>query len=665
MAIGPGFIRGKPLSMTLRVRTQLIIGFTLLGLLCVLFTVVRFSLQRGFSRVEQKLDARFALVERGDTHKNIQRAVNALSSCVDNLASKNADWAQWDDTYRYVEDLNAHYARSNLTDQALSALKINYMGIVNTSGRILFSFAFDLVTQKSSALAPGVERRIIHEYGLLRHADPHGLIAGIVETQQGLMIAASRPIVTSAAQGPIRGTIIFGQFLNDSAIAGLSRITHQDIDIALMSDTASTDDFKRARGAISLQGQVIVQAPNSDSIFGYTALRDVRNKPVALVRVGLPREIYRQGRQTLLEVRAQGRNTLITVLIGVSVAGVVLGAIILIILELQVLSRLKRLSMSAGHIGDSKDFSARITVEGIDELASVSLSMNRMLDSLAQTHHQLKRRTTEMHLLMASVPVGLLSLDERLLVNPEYSHSAESILGRLNLAGRRYIDVLGLSPGAPREEDGAKCEEFLNLLCKEALPEKEMAALNPLETLELTSGSKPTWIHLNYHLIRRGGGDSNHILVVMEDISEAKSLEEEVIRSQQENLQLKAIVEEPELFREFIAEAKTMVTSARRLASSLTQQDSTRRESAEIFRLIHTIKGIAGAFALRHITRLAGNTEECLSSMRNHATPQTLTVLHDNLSMLEQAIDEVKKLTSSITGDDADEGGGMSLRISL
>ena len=164
-----------------------------------------------------------------------------------------------------------------------------------------------------------------------------------------------------------------------------------------------------------------------------------------------------------------------------------------------------------------------------------------------------------------------------------------------------------------------------------------MAALNPLETLELSSGSKPKWIHLNYHLIRRGGGDSNHMLVVMEDISEAKSLEEEVIRSQQENLQLKAIVEEPELFREFIAEAKTMVASARRLASSLMQQDSARRESAEIFRLIHTIKGIAGAFALRHITGLAGKVEECLSSMRNHVTPQTLAVLHDYLSMLEQA----------------------------
>ena len=383
--------------------------------------------------------------------------------------------------------------------------------------------------------------------------------------------------------------------------------------------------------------------------------------------IDIPRDIREQEERTLREVRAQGRGTLLTLVCCLTIGGVVLGSVILIILELLVLSRLGRLSSSAGRIGVSKDFSGRVPVEGRDEFGLLGGSMNAMLDSLAQTHHEIQKRTTEMRLLMNSVPVGLLSLDERLCINPEYSASAEAILECRGLAGREYAGLLGLSKEETRAAERETLLDFLDLFRKEALPEKEMAALNPLGTVHVSRGASARWVKPSYYLIRRGGEGGNHILVVIEDVTAAKELESEIIRSQEENLQLKAIVEEPELFREFMAEARTLLEKARETAKRLTPGEDCRRSIGDIFRTIHTIKGVAGAFALTQVSRPAGTLEDTLSVLLQgeSITEGKTDSLREGLSALLNAFNDIQKHTSTIVGEDGADAASLSIRVSL
>jgi len=653
--------------MTLRTRTLLIVSLTLVGLLGVLFMVARISLHRGFADVEKDLSARFATVERNDARKNVQRAIDALNANIGNLAVKVADWAQWDDTYRYVEDVNARYAKSNLTEQALSSLKLNYMAIVNISGRIVFSFAYDPVQAKKIPLPEGIADHVKKGALLLNHTDPQGLTAGIALLKQGPMMFASRPIVTSDLKGPIRGAVVFGQFLNDTAVKNLALLTHLDIEVKLPSDSTLPAPYRQAQSRLAATDSPYVDCANVDSIFGYALIKDIYHKPALLTRISIPREIHKQGLLTLSEVRAQGRKTLLTLMIGVTTAGVALGAVILLILELSVLSRLKRLSVHAGRIAESKDFTARVGVEGNDELTTVGVSMNRMLNSLSQTHHELQQRTDEMHLLMNTVPVGLLSLNEQLRVNPEYSRSAEEILDRKELAGVEFTDLLGLSKTKPRAKDCEMLEEFLELFRKETLPEKDMAPLNPFETLRMSSQSGTKWIQLGYHLIRNVSKENHHILVVIEDISAAKEMQQQIVRSQQENLQLKAIVEEPELFIEFMAEARGILESAQSSAADLTPGQDCRPLIGEIFRNVHTIKGIAGAFALSRVIQRAGELEDTLTVLRTKETlsGEKINSLRKDVSVLMGAIEEVSNYTKTFLGADGGNDARASLHISL
>ena len=115
------------------------LALTVPGLLGALYLTTRSQMNRGFSIVEKNLAESFSLVENRDARKNIERAQDALQATENNLSTKLADWAQWDDMYRYVEDLNPRFQKSNLMPQALQALKLDFLAIVNSRGRIVFS----------------------------------------------------------------------------------------------------------------------------------------------------------------------------------------------------------------------------------------------------------------------------------------------------------------------------------------------------------------------------------------------------------------------------------------------------------------------------------------------------------------------------------------------
>lgn len=58
------------------------------------------------------------------------------------------------------------------------------------------------------------------------------------------MLVASRPILTSAYVGPIRGTMVMGRWLNDAEIERLAQIAQLSLDIIVPGDARQPDDVR-------------------------------------------------------------------------------------------------------------------------------------------------------------------------------------------------------------------------------------------------------------------------------------------------------------------------------------------------------------------------------------------------------------------------------------
>jgi sensor domain CHASE-containing protein len=189
--------------MTLRKKTLIIIGATLAALILILYAASRIILLDSFAKLEEQ-----------HTRQNVERVQSALSDDLAKLNSTAGDWAQWDDTYAFIEGAYDDYVQDNLMNSTFAGLRLNLMLFIHSSGRIVFSKAFDLQNEEEIPVPQNLWEHLSANSPLFRHPDTDSSITGLVLLPEGPMLVVSRPILTSQGEGPIRGALIMGRYLD-------------------------------------------------------------------------------------------------------------------------------------------------------------------------------------------------------------------------------------------------------------------------------------------------------------------------------------------------------------------------------------------------------------------------------------------------------------------
>jgi diguanylate cyclase (GGDEF)-like protein len=361
--------------MTLRNKTLLLIGVTLISLIGVIYGTSSTILLQGFAEVEAQ-----------DTRQNVKRVQDALSEEITKLELTTTDWAEWDDTYAFIEDANKTYARRYLSDVSISRLELNLMLYVHSSGRIVYSKGYDLEREKEIPILNNFQKHFSTK-GFLHHSNTKASLTGIILLPETPILIALRPILTSDSRGPIRGKLIMGRFLDASISKRLAERTHLSITTYRFSDPHLPPDFQIARSSLSAKELILVRPLSEQIVAGYTIIKDIYGKPAILMRVDSPRPIYKQGQASI-------RYLILSLL----VVGIVFGVATLLILEKLILARLSRLSTNVQSIGTSGDLSTRVTpISGKDELSSLGSTINEMLEALERSLRDQRQREERYH----------------------------------------------------------------------------------------------------------------------------------------------------------------------------------------------------------------------------------------------------------------------------
>ena len=349
--------------MTLRKKTLLSIGLTLVALMAFLSIISSTILLDSFVRLEES-----------DTRTHVERLLSILSNEFAQLDSIAGDWAPWDDTYAFIQDGNSEYIESNLVDSTFVTLKLNVMLFIDSSGQLVFGKGFDLSNETEMPLPLDV-RNMLMTYPPLRR-DTDGT-SGLIVLPNGSLLVAAQPILTSNYEGPSRGTLIIGRFLDAVEVGQLAEIAHLPIDVAQVDDPQMPPDFREARSTLSSAASILVRPLNTRTVAGYALLNDIAGQPVLVLRVSLPRAIY-----------AQGQTSAVLSIVFLMVVGLVFGAVILLVVETQVLRRLARFNARVNQIGITEDPTERLPIDGRDELASLAGAINGMLHALDRSRRE-------------------------------------------------------------------------------------------------------------------------------------------------------------------------------------------------------------------------------------------------------------------------------------
>jgi sensor domain CHASE-containing protein len=372
----------------------------------------------------------FLVLERNQINTNINRAKQALNQIMYSLGTFTVDWAHWNDAYDYIRGVNPQFIPNNIDFSALTNSNINLLIYLNKQGDILIGVPFNIENKKQIPYPLGLDKYIYPGSLLENHVDAKSQNHGLILLPTGIMLIASAGVSTTDMSEPMNGTLITGRYFSQRLLQILSNATSLPLALYTSSYIKTNKKMNKIYNQIlnnkKDKNSQYISIENNSLAYGYTVLYDIFEEPIGMIRVTVPRAIFKTGKEAI--------DFYLGIFI---VTGIVFSIIVWFLLRFLVLKRLEFLNKEIKEIGGKKDFNRNIEMKEQDELASVAKEFNDLMHTINVSHEQLKRQVREITLsekkLEASNTKLVLEIHER----KQMQLKVEALHKELILAARR------------------------------------------------------------------------------------------------------------------------------------------------------------------------------------------------------------------------------------
>jgi sensor domain CHASE-containing protein len=309
-------------------------------------------------------------IEKDNITQNLQRVDSTVENNISQLTLKLADWSAWDDTYKFIQDKNREYIKTNLQNSSFTIIKVNAIVFVNTKNEIVFRKMVDYNSSEEISSDSLVSYITSHDK-LTKLENVDSSVSGIILLPEGPFFIASKPILTSNTLGPIRGSVIFGKFLDNNEIDSIGKLTQTSVNFFNLNSSPLPDDISVAKSKLSKENPYFINVVSQNSIAGYKLIYDLDGNPILIMKIDASRQIYNQSQSSLF------------MFIIVTSASIVFFSLILIfLLQKLIISRLVTIGKEVEKISKTENLSFRIKEGKKDEVGNLAVVINQMLDTV-------------------------------------------------------------------------------------------------------------------------------------------------------------------------------------------------------------------------------------------------------------------------------------------
>ncbi len=223
----------------------------------------------------------FLEVERHAADSAVRQIKSLLEYQVSMVDAAAADYAQWDDTWRFLNGLDGDYPARNFTPASLANLHLDIVALYDAQGTRRF-----LSAPGNETTGASFPDRLNSSSPIF---DPQGqAVQGLALLDSRPYLVSSRRVYKSDASGPAVGRIIFARSLDGDLERELGSFSGVDVRfIPRMPGTAQDGAPEYERGR--LRAPVIRRA----------SLSDVDGRETVLMELRLERTLFRRGHQLL------------------------------------------------------------------------------------------------------------------------------------------------------------------------------------------------------------------------------------------------------------------------------------------------------------------------------------------------------------------------------
>jgi Chemotaxis protein histidine kinase and related kinases len=320
-------------------------------------------------------------------------------------------------------------------------------------------------------------------------------------------------------------------------------------------------------------------------------------------------------------------------------AAIGVGAVLGARLTRQIRAPIGRLVEGMGQIALG-DRAARLEDVGVDEFRELESGFNDMAERLEEAEQGLRRSLDGQRKILDEIPVGFLTIGPDFRVGPEYSVATERILGRSDIAGTHFPELI-FERSNSQGIEGLK--RFLKQVFENRTADKDfLDEINPVSSISIEEKDGERDVAIRFDRIYEDGKVVD-LLATIEDKTEAieagRALEEEKRQHKRDSDSIQAILSiGPGPLKDFFSETRELIA---RIRSDLGRLDDAAAIHA-CFRSLHSIKGAAGSFGIEAIAMTAHEAEDIFSALRDSGrapTTQELVRINVLLGTIGQELD--------------------------
>lgn len=364
----------------MKLKTKVLLSFS--AVLVLSATLLYFGawqfLQKGFEQLE-----------KDRVRQQIAHVDQVLNEEIATLNMFTSDWAHWNDAYYFLLEKNPDFVANNVKATALLNSSVNMLSYWNAKGDLRVGVMMDLATKKILPFNNAIKKLITPASDLMRLGKPANGLNGYIQFNKKIMMISAIDVTDSDNLVKPVGTLITGRYLSPEIIRNIETITQTQINLYNQTEIGDKSELASfLKKMVASQTNFYIYQ-DQENAYGYILIRDLNAAPIALMQVTLNRGIYKVGDYAL--------NSFFNY---VAIVGLVSALLIALLIHKIIVGRLEKLNYDIDAIKDPRELKARVNVSGGDEIASVSTTINHMLDTIQFTYKaleaQVATRTSEL-----------------------------------------------------------------------------------------------------------------------------------------------------------------------------------------------------------------------------------------------------------------------------
>ncbi len=495
--------------MKLRNKVLIGIGVAWLVFMAITYASSKMLLMRSFIKLEQQ-----------HTDQDLGRVDQALDQLDYSLYTFSSDWSHWDDLYAFMQGKEPQFIPGNINMTAFLNSTINVLTYWNKEGKLIMGLAVDTNGSGAFVAYPtDLDKYLYPNSLLLSRTNPNKDMRGYILLPQGVMMTAAVAITNGDKTQPPIGATVTGRFISDKIVQKIENQTKLQLKLFTPSLFSPNSPLDKIFQTISNNKTGhYSENINTDTLQGYTVIRDIYGKPIAMFQETAPRAIYQTGREAINYF-----------LISFVVLGIIFSLLMMGMLRLLIIRRLEKLNKDVAEIGSRNELSRRVDDTGHDELSTVSSEINRMLGVIEASQSKLEQRVEQRTEELKKTNVKLeqeiqerRTVEKELVIHKEHLVRLAHYDGLTSLPNRVYFnEMLNKAISRAGRNGSHLAILFVDLDRFKAINDAFGHSIGDKVLKEIASrfsaALRPD------DILARLGGDE--FIILLQDISEARQIE--------------------------------------------------------------------------------------------------------------------------------------------